>query len=190
MERARNGQGWKATLYLALGLMSLASSGCLLAVAGVAGGAAAGYAYHRGKVGQEFQAGFPDTWAATHAALVELGMPIVSEEKQADTGFIESRTAENDRVRIYLDSHTSKIPAEGTLTRVGIRVATFGDQPVSDRILYQIGAHLTPTPGGVPVSAPSPQSGEPPLVSSAPKATPTAPPPPPVPLPPQPVRQP
>jgi hypothetical protein len=64
------------------------------------------------------------------------------------------------------------------VTQVCVRVATFGDHPLSERVLAQIGAHLVPT--NVPVSpnpqAPAPgpiapavyQSGEPPLAPSPP----------------------
>jgi hypothetical protein len=56
-------------------------------------------------------------------------------------------------VRIYLDCLPSPIPAEGLLTRVSIRVATFGDESVSARILEQIAWRLAhPAP-----LAPAPQ---------------------------------
>jgi hypothetical protein len=177
-------------------VLALANSGCLLAVAGAAGGAAAGYAYCKGKLCDTYTASCDDTWAATRTALAELAMPIVKEERKASEGFIESRTADGERVRIYLQAETSRIPAEGQITRVCVRVATFGDHPVSDRILSQVGLHLAPAPlpGG---TAPPPaanlgviQTGAPPL-ASPPASLPqhTAPPPllPPEPVPAQPL---
>ncbi|MCI0457680.1 MAG: DUF3568 domain-containing protein, partial [Gemmataceae bacterium] len=93
-------------------------------------------------------------------------------------GFLESRTANDKRVRLSVKAQTSKIPVEGPVTRVCVRVAVFGDQPVSARILDQVGLHLTPVPvlGQPPVPSPStgllqtapsaavpPQTGPPPL---------------------------
>src|SRR5262249_42393607 len=88
--------------------------------------------------------GLDDSWTATHTALAELGMPILKEEHGLHSGTIDSRTADDDHVRIILESLKSSIPAEGQVTRVSVRVATFGDRPVSDRILYQIGLPLAP----------------------------------------------
>jgi len=129
-------------LYLLVGLFALANAGCLAVAAGVAAGGAAGYAYYAGKEEHAYPASFADTWRATHTALVELGMPVTSEEQHNGEGTIESRTADDDKVHISLESVKSAIPAEGTVTEVSIRVRWFGDKPVSDRILYQIGAHL------------------------------------------------
>ena len=134
------------TAQLVLLLAALANSGCLLATAGIAGGAAIGYAYCKGRVCETYNANCEDTWAATRTALVELGMPIVKEERKGPEGFIESRTADGDHVRIYMEPETSRIPAEGQICRVSVRVAAFGDRPVSDRILDQVGAHLAPAP--------------------------------------------
>jgi hypothetical protein len=140
---------------LMLLVVALANSGCLLATAGVAGGAVVGYAYCKGRVCETYNANCDDTWAATHTALVELGMPIVKEERKKSEGFIESRTADGDRVRIYMENETSRIPAEGQICRVSVRVAAFGDRPVSDRILDQVGAHLAPAAlPGVPPPSP------------------------------------
>jgi hypothetical protein len=176
--------------YLAGALIALANGGCLLVAAGAAagGGAAAGYVYCKGKVCDEFNANLDDVWAATHTSLVELGMPVLSEERGDGTGVIKTQLANGDKVRIHFDVVPSKIPVEGPLTRVGVRVATFGDHPASERILQQIGAHLmspaaaqmpNPAPGVAlqppnSVAGPPPQpvpvrgqSAEPPLLNPA-----------------------
>jgi Protein of unknown function (DUF3568) len=157
-------RNWRRTrrvrvAYLVLAGLALANGGCLVAAAGAAGGAAVGYAYYQGKVSQDFAATFEDTWAAAHTALAELGMPVEGETREsATTGSIDSRDADNNRVRIALESLTSPIPAEGILTRVGVRVGTFGDHPLSERVLSQVGAHLVPravaAPPGTPVLGP------------------------------------
>ena len=76
----------------------------------------------------------------------ELGMPIVREERKGCDGFLEGRTADGDRVRIYVEGETSRFPAEGKISRVSVRVAVFGDGPVSNRVLDQVGVHLVPPP--------------------------------------------
>ena len=189
---------WSRAACLLLAVAAAGQSGCLLVAAGAAGGAAAGYAYYNGRVCQSFVANFEDAWAATHAALGELGMPVLSEERQTGCGIIKTQTSDGDRIRVALDVIPSRIPAEGSLTRICVRVATFGDHPVSERILSQVGAHLVASPftlppaGSPPLQAPivpqtpSPTS-EPPLTST-PAPSQTAPPATPPLLPPEPTR--
>jgi hypothetical protein len=169
-----------------LASLALTNSGCLVVAAGAAGGAAAaGYAYYKGKITETYAAGFTDSWAATQTALTELGMPILKEDRKGDTGTIETRTADDDAVRIYLEAVKSSIPAEDKVTQISVRVATFGDRPVSDRILYQIGLHLAPAGyTGIPAAqAPGApgviQTGAPGLAPAVPSTIPqqTAPPP-------------
>jgi hypothetical protein len=183
---------WRQVGQLTLLLVALVNSGCLLATAGIAGGAVAGYAFCKGKVCGAYTASGDDTWAATRTALSELGMPILKEERKGSEGFIESRTADGERIKIYLQSDLSKIPAEGQITYVCVRIAVFGDQPVSERILDQVGLHLAPVPwsggtppppaalgtmqtGGSPSSAPAnlpPATGPPPLLPPEPQSVP------------------
>src|SRR5688500_3475436 len=129
---------------LALAAGALAAGGCLWVAAGAAGGAAVGYAYYKGKVSETYQAQLGDAWTATRLALNELGMPIVAEAHDGTGGFIESRTGTGERVLIDLEVQPSRVPADGARTHIGVRVANFGDRPVSERILYQVGMHLTP----------------------------------------------
>jgi hypothetical protein len=176
---------WSALGCLLVAGLAVVQSGCLLVAAGAAGGAAVGYAYCKGKVCQAYNANVQDAWAATHTALGELALPVTSEERQATGGWIQSVAANGEKIRIDLDVMASQIPAEGPLTRICVRVGTFGDYPLSERILYQVDAHLVPSnlaPGAVPgVATPgSPaagpvapagaliQTGEPPLLASPP----------------------
>src|SRR5260370_22895424 len=71
-------------------------------------------------------------------------MPILREELQGDEGLITTQTADGDRVRIRVNAVDSRIPAEGRVTRICVRVATFGDHPVSVAILDQVSTHLAP----------------------------------------------
>ncbi len=144
MERQRLFRVRRMLLFALLAGLALTPTGCLFLAAGAAGGAAVGYAYYRGKVSETYQAPFGDAWAATRTALTELGMPVVAESRDAAGGFIESRTGTGERVHVLLEALPNPIPAEGGQTRVGVRVAHFGDRAVSERILYQVGLHVTP----------------------------------------------
>jgi len=169
-------------LYLFVAGLAVVQAGCLAVAAGAAGGAAVGYVYCQGKVCQTYAASLQDTEAATRSALADLGMPVEEEEFDATGGFFRSKTSDGDAVRIHLDVQESKFPADGPLTRVCVRVATFGDHPVSARMLDQIGVHLTP--GALPPPGTWSGVGPPPPVAGAvarPNAEPPriAPPPPP-----------
>jgi hypothetical protein len=140
--------------------VALANGGCLWVAAGAAaGGAAAGYAYYRGRVYRDYPASLPDSLAAVRDGLTELRFPILGEEHDGDKGWtIHSHTGDGSRVTIDLESQPSPIPAEGPKTRISVRVSTFGDEVVSVRILDQIGLHLGPprlTPQPIP-NAPQP----------------------------------
>jgi hypothetical protein len=130
--------------------LAILQGGCLLAVAGAcAGGAATGYFYCKGRIYRDYPAGLPDVRNATHAALADLHFLIFTEEPKDGKDFIVTKTAAGKKVRIYLDCLASPIPAEGLLTRVSIRVATFGDESVSARVLDQIAWRLAhPAPVG------------------------------------------
>ncbi len=164
---------------LAVALLAAIQGGCLWIAAGAAGGAALGVAYCNGKVCQVFNSSLDDTFNATRAALTDLGMPILSETREAGKYALESRTTDKEPVHIGLDPQDPKFPAEGPLTRVGIRISVFGDHPASLRILEQIGAHLAPAGQG-PVGPPAWVSTPPPGTAPPPPADlpPSTPPPP------------
>jgi hypothetical protein len=185
--------GLKSRLSRAALLLSaafaLASSGCLIAAvgAGAAGAAAAGYAYWQGEVCEVYNSAFEDSWAATHTALGELGMQIVAERNDLTRGFMGARTTDGDQVRINMEMLPSKTPADGPLTRICVRVATFGDRPLSEQVLSQVGLHLVPPSvlGAAPAAsnpgiAPAAATGPPPLAPTTPQATQTQTPPPPL----------
>ncbi len=152
MARARRSR-WLWAAYLGLAALALGNAGCLVAAAaGAAAGGAAGYAYYKGKVCRPFVASAEDVRAATHKALAELQMPIVRDEAGPAGGKIEA-SAGDDTVTITLDVQANPSPGDGPVTQVGIRVATFGNAGLSERLLDQISFHLVPH-GAVPVPPP------------------------------------
>jgi hypothetical protein len=170
-------------LYTGVAAAVLLQSGCLLVAAGAAaGGAAAGYAYYNGRLYRDYPAGMGDTLVAVRGALTDLQFPLVSEESGAEP-FLVTRTTDGSKIRIYLDSVASRVPAEGTVTRVSVRVATFGDEAVSARILDQVARRLAAQgiavvvpPGPAPIPGPPPPGAiQPTWAPGAPPETPAPP---------------
>ncbi|MFL5243798.1 MAG: DUF3568 family protein [Gemmataceae bacterium] len=174
---AESGRQSRARIaFFLISALALGQAGCLAAAATCAAGGVAGYAYYNAKVTRDFAANREDVWSALHASMRDLQMPIGNVESNDEEWVLESKTADGDQVRITLEIQKSPIQAEGNLTHVGVRIATFGDSIVSNRILDQIGLHLVPasnlgTPPPVAVgpnpqgssSASGPQSPPPPL---------------------------
>jgi hypothetical protein len=164
-------------LVLSIGLLSLAtlaSSGCLVVGAGLAGGAVAGYFYYNGKLAQRYQASFADTYAATRAALPELGLTVLEEGRDGPGSWLELRAESGERVRVFIDPQAPPAGGSGQLTQVSVRVGTFGDSPLSEKILEQIGRHLPPSSLLRPASLPAPaavppQTAPPPLLPAEPE---------------------
>jgi hypothetical protein len=135
---------------------ALLQTGCLLVAAGAAaGGAAAGYAYYNGRLYRDYPAGMGDTLVAVRGALADLQFPLLSEESGA-APFLLTRTTDGSKIRICLETVASRVPVEGTVTRVSIRVATFGDEAVSARILDQVARRLAIPIAAAPAPAPAP----------------------------------
>jgi Protein of unknown function (DUF3568) len=159
-----------------MALVMLANGGCLAAAVGAgvaAAGGTAGYLYFKGNVPDDFNANFDATWAATKTALADLRMPVVRENRDGQKGTLETKTGTSETVTLYLETRANKVPADGPITRVHVRVGTLGDEKVSDRLLEQIAFRLSPPP-------PLPQTataGRPAANNVAPVGFQTAPPP-------------
>jgi len=136
---------------------ALWSSGCLLLAGGAAAGGAAGYAYYRGNVTQTIEGDFTTVWHASQDALYDLGMPIKKVTRDNLSGVIESENAAGERVKVSIEQMLPKIPTDPPQTEVGVRIATFGDQETSRRILQQIAfranAHTAVNPPSPAVQA-------------------------------------
>lgn len=168
-------------VFLAVALLALLNGGCLFLAAGAAaGGAAAGYAYVNGRLYRDYPATLPAAAAAVRASLVELQFPLLVEKNESGKPSFESKASDGTTVYVYLETLTSRIPAEGPLTRVSVRVGAFGDEAVSARILDRVSAHLIVPAAAGPMPVASPLA--PPAPAQPPE---TAPPPlaPPVPVP-------
>lgn len=140
---------------LLLAALSLFQGGCIFVAAGAAGAGAATYFYLRGKLCQEYYASFADSWQAVLTTLQEQGFTVTRQENNGADGTISSKTTDGSAITISLTSQASRAPAEKNVTRVCIRIGAWGDEPLSARLLTQIGSHLVPTglqPAGVPTA--------------------------------------
>jgi hypothetical protein len=120
---------FKRTLLIVLLIgIALFSQGCVAAAVGV--GAAGTIAYARGDLEVVESYNLDNVYEATEIALDELELNIISKSKDALTATINTRDAQDKKVKITL-----KKIAEQT-TKISIRIGTFGDETKS-RLIYQ-----------------------------------------------------
>jgi hypothetical protein len=127
---------------ICLGVATLANCGCLLVAAGTAAGALAGAAYVNGNVSATYFAYPNDVWVATLKGLNELGMPVKKEKFDGFKGSLESCTADGDKVSMTLEDMSPPGLVGGAMTRLSVRIASFGDRNASVKIFRQIGGHI------------------------------------------------
>jgi hypothetical protein len=114
-------------------------SGCVAVVVGAA--AVTGYAYVSGEIEATETASLTQAWDASLAAMGDLKFTVMNRTKDALEGEIKARDAKDTTIKIQL-KYVSK-----NLTKVQIRVGTFGDEARSQIILGKIREHLQ-TPSG------------------------------------------
>lgn len=151
---AKKHRGRDGLFGLLLVVLCLGQCGCLLALAGAGAGVGA-YAYHKGQSKACFPSDFASAWHATRHSLHALGLPITDERYAGLQGTIEARTGDNRRVVVKLRSFAAPIPNDGFRTEVAVRIGTFGDEAVGERILTEIGLRLNPPGRDVVVPAPT-----------------------------------
>jgi hypothetical protein len=162
--------GLRILACFAFGAVALVSGGCLAATVGAVGAAGAGYAYYQGNITRDYQATYDDTRSAVYASLAEMRLPIVGEERIGNSGSVDGLTGIGDKVHVSIETLPAIVPADGPRTRVGVRVGTFGDRILSDRIQHQLASHLTAGPSAAPpppMSAWGPPQGPPQTVNPA-----------------------
>ncbi|GBD36640.1 hypothetical protein HRbin36_01765 [bacterium HR36] len=142
-------------IFLSLLLFSLATQGCLAVIAGGAAGlaGAAAYEYWKGNVSEHVPAERQAVWQATHAALADLQLPVLYSGTEGEALLIESRSPNDEPIKITLAAAKSQLPQGPARTEVSIRVGTWGDEYLSRRILEQIYARLGQTPAPVHAAA-------------------------------------
>jgi hypothetical protein len=150
---------WTGRLvFLGLAAVTLLNGGCLAAavVGAAGGGAAALYSYQRGQLYREYPADLNATAAAVRVSLSELKLPPAVEKSDGGTVTFETKIPEGKKVHITAEAVTGRIPADGAVSRVTVRVGTLGDDANSARVLDQVSIHLIVPSAPPPASPPAP----------------------------------
>jgi len=117
-----------------MAIIVVTQSGCLVAAAGAAGGTVA---YMKGDVEAVVEGNVEQTFNATKAAMDELKMPLLATWSSAMEGHVEARVGTDNKATVNINGQSEK------LSKVSIRVGTFGDQGLSQAILEKIKANLS-----------------------------------------------
>lgn len=116
-----------------LGLVMAMQGGCILAAAGAAAGTVA---YVKGDLEADLNGDVPRVIEATKAAMNDLKLPIVESNSSSLEGYVEARIGADNKARIHVKAKSDKV------SRVAIRVGTFGDEAQSNQIMDKIKANL------------------------------------------------
>jgi len=151
-------------LLLVLTGLMISSSGCLVVAAGA--GAAGTMAYMRGDLEAEEAYKLDTVYAASREAMKQLQLSVLEGKTEQDalSATIVARDASDKRVTI-------KLKAQGEqMTKLSIRIGTFGDQTKSHMIYNRIRDNLkaTAAPQLSAPNQPAPPASEPPDAQATP----------------------
>jgi len=111
--------------------------GCALMLVGAGAGAGAGtVAYVQGEHSQVHAGNYERVWSATLAALSQMNIKVIKTEKDALSGTISARRADDTSVTVKVE------PTGADTTTVKIRVGMFGDRAASESIQARIVSSL------------------------------------------------
>ncbi len=109
-------------------------TGCLVAAAGAAG--AGTVAYIRGELSSTLDAPYENAVRAANRGIQQLEFAKISENKDALTAIIISRTADDKKIEVKVTKITD------STTRIQIRVGVFGHEALSLTVLDKIKENL------------------------------------------------
>lgn len=133
-EAMRPRPGWALAVLLAA-LMLL--PGCAAVLIGAGAGVGVGTVkYVEGELEKTYSARVQQVWNASMRAVQQLEMRVVGSEKDAVGGSIDARRIDGTPVKLRVQSVGTNV------TSVKVRVGTFGDREVSDRIIARIDQNL------------------------------------------------
>src|SRR3954471_9857379 len=122
-------------IIVTMAIITITQSGCLVAAA--AGAAGGTVAYMKGDVEAVVEGNVQQTFDATKAAMDELKMPLLATWANAMEGHVEARLGADNKATVNINGQSEK------LSKVSIRIGTFGDQGLSQAILEKIKANLS-----------------------------------------------
>ena len=124
---------WQACLGGLILLLLPVLGGCALMLVGAGAGAGAGtVAYIQGEHSQVHAGNYDRVWSATLAALSQMNIKVIKTEKDALSGTISARRADDTSVTVKVE------PTGADTTTVKIRVGMFGDRAASESIQARI----------------------------------------------------
>ncbi|MEW6026828.1 MAG: DUF3568 family protein [Planctomycetota bacterium] len=112
---------------------SVLSAGC--AAAWLAGGAAVGigvYSYINGELERKYPVGLDKAWQASISAMEQLQFTKESSNRDGLAGRLEAKRADGTPITITFELISDKV------TMIKVRVGTFGDKEISERIHERI----------------------------------------------------
>jgi len=117
-----------------LAVALLFQTGCLVAAAGAAG--AGTVAYIRGELSSTLDAPYEKVVRASNRGIQQLEFAKISENKDALTAILISRTADDKKIEVKVTKVTD------SSTRIQIRVGVFGNEALSLTVLDKIKENL------------------------------------------------
>ena len=128
---------WQVCLGGLILLLLPVLGGCALMLVGAGAGAGAGtVAYIQGEHSQVHAGNYERVWSATLAALGQMNIRVIKTEKDALSGTITARRADDTSVTVKVE------PTGADTTTVKIRVGMFGDRAASESIQARIVSSL------------------------------------------------
>ena len=126
----------KLLLSLLLMIMAVFSGGCLAAVVAAGAGAAGTVAYVQGDFEALEESDVKQCYDAAIEAFKDLNLPVFNREMDALSARIEGRNARDKKVTVTIKAQ------QNYLTKISIRIGTFGNQAQSRMIYDKIKEYL------------------------------------------------
>jgi len=128
---------WQVCLGGLILLLLPVLGGCAVMLVGAGAGAGAGtVAYVQGEHSQVHAGNYERVWSATLAALSQMHIKVIKTEKDALSGTITARRADDTSVTVKVE------PTGADTTTVKIRIGMFGDRAASESIQARIVSSL------------------------------------------------
>lgn len=128
---------WQVCLGGLILLLLPVLGGCAVMLVGAGAGAGAGtVAYVQGEHSQVHAGNYERVWSATLAALSQMNIKVIKTEKDALSGTITARRADDTSVTVKVE------PTGADTTTVKIRVGMFGDRAASESVQARIVSSL------------------------------------------------
>jgi len=128
----------KILFVASLAVATALGSGCALFVGAAVGGAAGvgTYAYINGELQSSEAVTLNKAWDASLAAMKDLGYTVAEKQKDSQQAQLTALGPGDKKTQVSLKRKSD------TVTQMGIRVGTFGDETLSRQILAKIKSHF------------------------------------------------